>query len=155
MQGSYNNNGLPRPYYMKPSLNFSPYHNKAKSFFSSPSRKVIGYTIVLILFGTCIYWISQDLKGSMKEPSYEILQPDIEFNKNLDDVVALGNTDKESENIGLAGNLAQGSKGDIGVGVVEAPKGGMANEAPVVGNKNHDAIKNPKQGVKATADDKS
>ncbi|CUM53444.1 uncharacterized protein AC631_00501 [Debaryomyces fabryi] len=154
MQGSYKNNGLPRPYYMKPSLNFSPYHNKAKSFFASPRRKVVGYLILLILFGSCMYWLSQDLKGSMEQPSYEIVQPDLEYNKNLDDIVGIGNADKESENIGLAGNLAQGSKGDIGVGVAEAPKGGMANEAPVVGNENPNAIKKPKQGIKASMEDK-
>lgn len=94
-----------------------------------------------------MYWISQDLKESMEQPSYEIIQPDLEYNKNLDDIVGIGNADKESENIGLAGNLAQGSKGDIGVGVAEAPKGGMANEAPMVGNENPDAVKKPKQGL--------
>lgn len=152
MQGSYKNNGLPRPYYMKPSLKFSPYNQKAKSFFTSPGRKVVGYTILLILFGTCMFWISQDLRQSMEQPSYEIVQQDLEYNKNLDDIVGIGNADKESENIGLAGNLAQGSKGDIGVGVAEAPKGGMANEAPVVGNENPDGVKKPKQGV--TVEDK-
>ena len=147
MQGSYKNNGLPRPYYMKPSLKFSPNKQRPRTFFNSPSTKDVGYTILLILFGTCMYWISQDLKESMEQPSYEIIQPDLEYNKNLDDIVGIGNADKESENIGLAGNLAQGSKGDIGVGVAEAPKGGMANEAPVVGNENPDGVKKPKQGL--------
>lgn len=150
MQGSYKTNGLPRPYYMKPSLNLSPYHKKAKSVFNTPRRKLVGYTILLILFGTFMYWISQDLKDTMGQKSYEIIQPDADFNsKNLDGIDKIKNADKESENVGLASNFAQGSKGDIGVGVAEAPKGGMANEAPLVGNDDLVAVKSPKLGIKA------
>lgn len=58
------------------------------------------------------------------------------------------NADKEAENPELAGNMAHGSKGDIGVGVAEAPKGGMANEAPIVGNDKDEIVDGAKKKKK-------
>lgn len=42
--------------------------------------------------------------------------------------------DKELDNPDLASNLASNSKGELGLGVNQAPKGGIANEAPIVGS---------------------
>lgn len=125
MQGTYKDKGLPRPYYMKPSVKFSPYYGKQISFFNNNNRKLIGYIILLLLFGTCMYWISQDMKPK-PDPVYEIIPKNV-----LGGQGSLLNVDKEIENKDLAGNLAQGSKGEIGKGVDEAPKGGTANEAPL------------------------
>ncbi|KAK6202777.1 uncharacterized protein RJT21DRAFT_118853 [Scheffersomyces amazonensis] len=191
MQGSYKNNGLPRPYYMKPSKKRmgvvgtnSPYDNFKQPvvFFTNSPRKLLGYLVMLLLFGTCIYWMSQDLKPQ-PDPTYEIVKttgdlsneniknneppiigdiPEINVksngnneNKNINvdiddindnvniknnekisnvDVNKAGNAKKDSDNIDLAGNFAKGSKGEKGIGVVEAPKGGVANEAPIVGS---------------------
>lgn len=195
MQGSYNNNGLPRPYYMKPNKKRLPYTNLKEPivFFNNPKRKLFGYLIMFMLIGTLMWWVSQDIK--MKpDPEYELahldsgssssssninlnnannnnknnkINIDSKNNANLDNIVnAVGSkADKESENIDLAGNLAQGPKGDKGIGVVEAPKGGIANEAPVVGNDEDELVgtggkrgKNAgKKGYKAAignADDK-
>lgn len=154
MQGSYKNNGLPRPYYMKPatSKKFSPYDKMPNMFFNSNRRKFVGYMLMLFLFGTCMFFISQDLKPS-PDPVYEIINANeidnadfgnkgtkVRLAASLEDSDRIGNiansiknADQESENDGLAKNLAQGSKGDIGHGVAEAPKGGIANEAPMVG----------------------
>ncbi|CAI5759759.1 unnamed protein product [Candida verbasci] len=153
MQGSYNNNGLPRPYYMKPSKKkSSPYSNMKEPivFFNTPRRKLIGYLVMFCLFGTLMYWISQDLKDG-PDPVYEIVKPESSENKQHNpDLINIENSqsnnkkminsidvskvDKEGENIDLAGNLAQGSNGEKGLGVNEAPKGGIANEAPIVGS---------------------
>ncbi|KAL6451203.1 hypothetical protein SBY92_002542 [Candida maltosa Xu316] len=148
MQGSYNNNGLPRPYYMKPNKKkSSPYSNLKEPivFFNTPRRKLFGYITMFMLIGTLMWWISQDIKGR-PDPEYELVKPEKGGNKNiqiedknnanLDKIVnAVGSkADKESLNLDLAENLAEGSKGQKGIGVVEAPKGGIANEAPVVGN---------------------
>ena len=158
MQGSYNNNGLPRPYYMKPNKKKLPYSNLKEPivFFNNPKRKLMGYLVMFMLIGTLMWWISQDIKIK-PDPEYELarhetssssssnnnhqeknnnkINIDSKNNANLDNIVnAVGSkADKESENIDLAGNLAQGSKGEKGIGVVEAPKGGIANEAPIVG----------------------
>ncbi|KAG7663565.1 uncharacterized protein J8A68_002951 [[Candida] subhashii] len=150
MQGSYSKNGLPRPYYMKPTKKkrSSPYDNLKQPivFFTNSKRKLGGYIVMLLLFGTLMWWISQDLKAA-PEPTYEIVknenikEPNQKIidteNINLDRMVNNVDNkkaDKEIENVDLAGNLAQDSKGKMGLGVVEAPKGGIANEAPVVGS---------------------
>ncbi|KAK6456827.1 uncharacterized protein RJT20DRAFT_34780 [Scheffersomyces xylosifermentans] len=173
MQGTYKGNGLPRPYYMKPSSKRknSPYDNLKSpvAFFNSPPRKILGYLVLLLLFGTCMYWISQDLKPS-RPPVYEVVKPEIiqasvnvpknakVDNKNIERIVNVGSkADKESLNIDLADNLAQGSKGEKGVGVAEAPKGGIANEAPVVGSDEEKIVglgKKPKAQQQAASADK-
>ncbi|CAK7895193.1 hypothetical protein CAAN1_10S01948 [[Candida] anglica] len=140
MQGSYKNQGLPRPYYMKPTAmkKNSPYNKAPQSFFSTPRRKVLGYIVLIFLFGTCMYLISQDIK-TQPDPVYTVVKPDASI--NLDKmVISAKDADKEADKVGLAGNLAQGSKGEIGMGVAEAPKGGIANEAPVVGNDKNDVV---------------
>jgi hypothetical protein len=165
MQGSYNNNGLPRPYYMKPTKKRLPYTNLKEPivFFNNPKRKLMGYLVMFMLIGTLMWWVSQDIK-IRPDPEYELathgsdssssssssnnnninnnkngagnkINIDTSNHANIDNIVnAVGSkADKESENIDLAGNLAEGSKGEKGIGVAEAPKGGIANEAPVVG----------------------
>ncbi|ODV80835.1 uncharacterized protein CANTADRAFT_40983, partial [Suhomyces tanzawaensis NRRL Y-17324] len=146
MQGTYRNNGLPRPYYMKPSKKKSPYENiNSVNFFNTSRRKILGYLVMLFLFGTCMMWVAQELRPG-NDPQYEIVKselkqpvvPEVPSNK-LPNIEKIANSvgskaDKESRNVDLAGNFAQGSKGEKGLGVVEAPKGGIANEAPMVGN---------------------
>lgn len=136
MQGSYQNKGLPRPYYMKPTntKKNSPYNNTPRNFFSTPKRKLLGYIVMMILFGSLMYVISQDIRGSQTQV-YEVVVPE----KKLEPEGKIAGSspndaDKESENIELSINMAKGSKGDLGKGVAEAPKGGIANEAAVVGN---------------------
>ncbi|RLV95226.1 hypothetical protein JA1_001234 [Spathaspora sp. JA1] len=101
---------------------------------------------MLLLFGTLMWWVSQDMRPA-PEPSYEIVTPDshpvnkvpikdssnINMDKLINDAVG-SKADKEFENKDLAGNLAQGSHGEKGLGVAEAPKGGVANEGAVVGS---------------------
>lgn len=139
MQGSYKNNGLPRPYYMKPmkGKKGSPYETMSHDFFRTPRRKLVGYLVMLTLFCTSVYWLGQSLRASPEfefelEEKQELLSANdiLEPNMGAD----LDVEKDESGNIGLAGNMAMGSKGDVGRGVQEAPKGGIANEAPVVGN---------------------
>lgn len=135
MQGGYKNQGLPRPYYMKAAntKKNSPYHKGPIVFFSTPRRKIFGYLILIMLFGTCMWMIGQDIKPA-GEAIYEV-EPFQSIVNDADKIVgSTRNADKEADNPELAGNMAHGSKGDIGVGIAEAPKGGMANEAPVVGN---------------------
>lgn len=117
---------------MKP-LKHSPYNKHAKSFFNTTRSKALGYMILLLIFGTFTYWVSKDLRPG-REPTYLIVSPEADFKNNIDGIAGVKDADKEAEKAGLAGNMAQGSKGEIGLGVAEAPKGGMANEAPVVGN---------------------
>lgn len=158
MQGSYNNNGLPRPYYMKPVLSkkHSPYDKMPNTFFTTNKRKLLGYMMILFLFGSCMYLVSQELKPG-PDPVYELVHSNSQQaakvpndNTNIDHMVdSIKNADRETEKAGLAGNLAQGSKGDIGHGVVEAPKGGIANEAPVVGNDADSVVGNGKGQVDA------
>ncbi|EGW32093.1 uncharacterized protein SPAPADRAFT_61172 [Spathaspora passalidarum NRRL Y-27907] len=150
MQGSYKNNGLPRPYYMKPSSKkkHSPYSNLKEPvvYFTNSRRKLGGYLIMLLLFGTLMWWVSQDLRPT-PEPEYEIVSSEANSakktpikdnaNVNMDKLIndAVGSkADKEIENKDLAGNFAHGSHGEKGLGVAEAPKGGVANEGAVVGS---------------------
>ncbi|KAI3403319.1 hypothetical protein KGF56_003907 [Candida oxycetoniae] len=150
MQGSYKSNGLPRPYYMKPSRKKrSPYDNLKEPivFFNSPRRKLSGYLVMLIIFCTLMWWVSQDMKAR-PDVEYELetdiaSSPSLKDNKmdnknsgNLENIVKnIGSqADKEIENLDLADNLAVGSKGEKGLGAAEAPIGGMANEGPMIGN---------------------
>lgn len=157
MQGSYKKNELPRPYYMKPSskLKRSPYDKMTAltAFFNSSRRKFLGYVVMLFLFGSCIYWMAQDLKPT-PEPKYEIDRPsrnnhDIDTKRianepAIDNILNAANADadKESKNVQLAKDV----KSDKAI-VVEAPKGGVANEGAVVGSDEDKIIgtgKNPK-----------
>lgn len=155
MQGTHKN-GLPRPYYMKPvSKKNSPYDKMANSFFNNNRRRLLGYIFLLLLCGTCVFLMSQELKP-VPDPIYEVVDSN-DYQKpkqgNIDKMVDnLKNADKESENAGLANNMAQGSKGDVGVGVLEAPKGGIANEAPIVGNDDAERKAKKKKTYKATKD---
>lgn len=154
MQGSYKKDGLPRPYYMKPAKRHSAYDKIPHTFFNSNRRKVFGYVILLVLFGTCMYFVSQDMKPR-PDPTYELVNSNTanlgddstmgranklrtgknpSTNGNIEPLVGSVGADKEKEKAGLDKNLAQGSKGDVGQGIYEAPLGGVANEAPVVGN---------------------
>ena len=104
-----------------------------------------------------MWWISQDFKGR-PEVEYELVKNeksgekntpmDLKNSANLDKIVnAVGSkADKESENLDLAENLSEGSKGQKGIGVAEAPKGGIANEAPVVGNDEEELVGTGKGG---------
>lgn len=115
MQGSYQNKGLPRPYYMKPTntKKNSPYNNTPRNFFSTPKRKLLGYIVMMILFGSLMYVISQDIRGSQTQV-YEVVVPE----KKLEPEGKIAGSspndaDKESENIELSINMAKGSKGDL------------------------------------------
>ena len=111
------------------------------------------------LIGILMWWISQDFKGR-PEVEYELVKNeksgekntpmDLKNSANLDKIVnAVGSkADKESENLDLAENLSEGSKGQKGIGVAEAPKGGIANEAPVVGNDEEELVGTGKGGQK-------
>ncbi|KAI5956411.1 hypothetical protein KGF54_000886 [Candida jiufengensis] len=177
MQGSYNNNGLPRPYYMKPSSkkkHSSPYENLKEPiiFFNSPKRKLMGYIFMFCIFGLLMYWVSQDLKEK-SEVLYELVPSEEQSSSsnnlnnnnlnsnsnnkydkessNLNNIVkgVDKNSNKDSENLDLAGNLALGSNGQKGVGIVEAPKGGIANEGHIVGNNEEELIGSGKSKPKA------
>lgn len=166
MQGSYHNNGLPRPYYMKPSSKkkHSPYNNLKEPiiFFNNPRRKIVGYIFMFLIIGTLMRWVSQDLKDK-PELEYEVVPADQytsssssssnkhnldNDNHNLDNMVkgVDSKADTEKDNLDLAENLAAGSKGEKGLGVAEAPKGGIANEAPLVGNNEDQIVGNGKGG---------
>lgn len=149
MQGSYNKNGLPRPYYMKPSKGkkLSPYDDLPKNYFNTPRRKLLGYIVLLLVFSMSIYSLGQAMRS--KPDSFELedmdrtnsLASNGDSKSPLNNVVNIKNNDYDSQNVVLAGNMAIGSKGDVGRGVDEAPKGGIANEAPVVGNHEDEIVK--------------
>ncbi|GEQ70226.1 hypothetical protein JCM33374_g3902 [Metschnikowia sp. JCM 33374] len=139
MQGSYKNNGLPRPYYMKPSKRGSVYDKMPRHAFLTNSRKLTGYIIMLFLFGLCVFLISQEFKVPA-DTSYEIVGSNSKSSsdKNSGDVGKFVDSaiagDLENDKTDLAQNRAQNSKGEYGHAVMEAPKGGMVNEAHIVGN---------------------
>ncbi|CAN3365717.1 hypothetical protein DICA3_F20120 [Diutina catenulata] len=148
MQGSVGNNGgLPRPYYMKPSKKKqSPYDKMPRNFFNSNKRKLAGYIVMLSLFSLVMWWVAEALRFE-PDPIYEVVRhesPEAQSNLiNLDNVNAKDN-DKEGANADLAAGLAKGSKGDKGYAVDEAPMGGIANEAPVVGSNEDEIVGNGK-----------
>lgn len=135
MQGSYKNNGLPRPYYMKPNKRGSAYDHATRLVFLTNSRKLMGYIVMLALFGLCMFMVSQELKPK-PDALFEIMDPlEVKTTKNNGDVGNLVDSDKKEyfEQPQVANNKAQNSRGEYGHGVMEAPKGGMVNEGPVVG----------------------
>lgn len=157
MQGSYKNNGLPRPYYMKPTKRGSAYDNASRLFFLTNSRKLTGYFVMLVLFGLCMFMVAQELKPH-PEPSFEIMEPlEVKTSKNNGDVAKLVDSadkkDTSREQPQVANNKAQNSRGEYGHAVMEAPKGGMVNEGPVVGADEglvvNGKAKKPGQGVDA------
>lgn len=156
MQGSYK--GLPRPYNMKPIKNKkrSPYDNAPHNYFNSPRRKIVGYFIMLILFSCSCYWLGQSLR-TQPETAYELeIDPvNKKLMANLDDVDKIAgkisDIDDEGNKVELAGNLAANSKGDVGLGLKEAPMGGIANEAPIVGN-DEDLIVKGKKSLNVNRD---
>lgn len=160
MQGSYNKGGLPRPYYMKPSKGkkLSPYDNLPKNYFNSPKRKLLGYVTLLLIFSMSIYSLGQAMRSSpdafdLEEmENFDSLGSNHDSKSPINNVVDIKNNDGDSSNIGLAGNMAVGSKGDVGMGVKEAPKGGIANEAPMVGNDEDEIVKGKPSPKKAGVD---
>ncbi|OVF09315.1 hypothetical protein A9F13_05g01078 [Clavispora lusitaniae] len=138
MQGSYKDNGLPRPYYMKPTRKGSAYDRMPRNFFFSRTRKLSGYLLLLILFSFCMYLVGQELKPAPPTTFELDTASNAKAGLTRGDVGKLVDSDKgeqkENEKGDLASNKAQNSKGEYGHAIPEAPKGGMVNEAPVVGN---------------------
>lgn len=88
---------------------------------------------MLFMFGLCIFMIAQELKAS-PDAEFEIVSPSSMKNGDVGRLVdSSKGEDKAFEKADLAGNLAQNSKGEVGHAVMEAPKGGMVNEGPIVG----------------------
>lgn len=80
----------------------------------------MGYLVVLFLFGSLMYTISQDLKPGA-DPVYEVVRPNsLKVQTGL-------------EGAAKPNGVRAPPKAEKPV-VVEAPKGGIANEAAVVGN---------------------
>lgn len=140
MQGSYKTNGLPRPYYMKPHKR-GVYENMARLNNLTNSRKLTGYLIMLILFGLCMFMIGQELKA-LPNSGYEIVGKNVPKNaplaKNTDgDVKNFVQSDKNKDKVTEKDALSNGNKESLDEFdhvVSEAPKGGLVNEAPIVGN---------------------
>lgn len=139
MQGSYKNNGLPRPYYMKPHKR-GVYESMARLSHLTNSRKLMGYVLMLFLFGLCMYMIGQELRGA-QNGGYEIV------GKNVPKATApKENMDGDVKNFVQSGKkIDSGTEKELALGdkesldefdnvVNEAPMGGLVNEAPVVGN---------------------
>ena len=121
---------------MKPSKRGSVYDKMPKLVFLTNSRKLTGYLVMLFLFGLCVFLISQELKAPA-ETDYELVGA-TRNDKNTGDVGKLVDSakasDLENDKPDLAMNKVQNSKGEYGRAVMEAPKGGMVNEAHIVGN---------------------
>lgn len=140
MQGSYKTNGLPRPYYMKPHKR-GVYENMARLTHLTNSRKLMGYLLMLVLFGLCMYMIGQELRG-MPSSGYEIVGKNVpktpSIKENMDgDVKNFVQSGKNKDKVTEKDALANGKKeasGDFDNVVDEAPMGGLVNEAPIVGN---------------------
>lgn len=136
MQGSYKDNGLPRPYYMKPSKRGSAYDKMPRLVFLTNLRKLTGYILMLALFGLCVYLVGQELRPQ-PDTTYELMLPDTKQPQaNIGDVGKFvdSTNDKAAERVDLSLNKVQNSKGEFGHAVLEAPKGGLVNEGPIVGN---------------------
>jgi hypothetical protein len=133
MQGSYNKDGLPRPYNMRPiKKKYSPYNKMPQQFFTTSRRKLVGYLVMLTIFGMMVFMVGQEMKVK-PDPVYEVMK-----------------LEKEREN--MASNLAKAPGGKASLGLAEAPKGGIANEGVVVGS-DEDGIlgrnkKNPKKPMR-------
>lgn len=103
---------------MKPTSNKknSPYNKLPRAFFTNNRRRLLGYLVMLFLFGWVMLMISQDLKPGA-DPIYEVVHSnDLKVQLPPD-----------------AGAKHEPAKAAKPV-VVEAPKGGIANEGSVVGN---------------------
>lgn len=84
---------------------------------------------MLFLFGLCMYMISQELKGG-EDPIYELVHPlEMQSEKN-GDVGKLVDSSKVEDTAEDKAALASKEENVV----VEAPKGGLVNEGPVVGN---------------------
>lgn len=143
MQGSYNQDGLPRPYYMKPakSKKGSPYDKVQTNYFNSPRRKLSGYIIMLFFFCLGAYWLGQSMRIKPDYSRQLIEEDEISLNDKVNDIVGTATeNDRDSDNAELANGLALDSKGTAGKGVLEAPKGGVVNEASYVGNDEDEII---------------
>lgn len=136
---------------MKPSARRGgAYDKKPRQFFMTNSRKLTGYIVMLALFSLCVYMIGQELRPSYPT-LFEIVKNEPEkkstntggtqkqggLSLNNGDVGKLVDSskgeDKAFEKVQLANNKAENSRGQLGNGVAEAPKGGMVNEGHVVG----------------------
>lgn len=140
MQGTYKKDGLPRPYYLKPAHKLKlPYSKTTFPYISHTKKKLLGYLVLLFLFGTFIHMMSQSMRPN-PDLTIEIEGNNINHGteqrekENIELLRAPGNTQKDSENSDLANNLVRGSRGEIGYGMEQAPKGGIANEAPHASN---------------------
>lgn len=150
MQGTHKD-GLPRPYYMKPNTRRGgAYDKQPRQFFMTNSRKLTGYIVLLALFSLCVFLIGQELRPSYPT-LFEIVKNEPEkkstnpggtqkqggLSLNNGDVGKLVDSskgeDKAYEKAQLANNKAENSRGQLGNGVAEAPKGGMVNEGYIVG----------------------
>lgn len=140
MQGSYKNNGLPRPYYMKPHKR-GTYEDMARQTNLTNSRKIMGYFLMLTLFGLCMFMIGQELKG-LPNAGYEIVGKNVPksspLSQNTDgDVKHFVESGKNKDKLAEKDALANGNKESLDEFdnvVNEAPMGGLVNEAPIVGN---------------------
>lgn len=139
MQGSYKNNGLPRPYYMKPHKR-GMYESMARLSHLTNSRKLMGYVLMLFLFGLCMYMVGQELRGAQNS-GYDIVGQNVPKaaapKENMDgDVKNFVQSGKKKDSA-TEKELALGNKESLDEFdnvVNEAPMGGLVNEAPVVGN---------------------
>lgn len=131
----------------------------AKPFFTTPRRKVVGYVVLLSLIGTLMFYISQDLRS--RPSGYDLADLadkaalDSKNSANADAGINHADSSDSSRNKndhhrggslnGIPGSLddeklAEKVNADLAKinmdaknAVVEAPKGGIANEANVVG----------------------
>lgn len=162
MQGSYSKDGLPRPYNMKPRKPSVYDSMSAKPFFTTPRRKIIGYLVLLSLVGTLMYFVAQDLRFTNSEYDLAELAHASTDTKNggdsdaginpvdsLDSHKAKNDASRDAARGGMKNGipgslddekLAEKVNVDLAKlnedamnAVVEAPKGGIANEANVVG----------------------
>lgn len=117
------------------------YENMARQNNLTNSRKLTGYLIMLILFGLCMFMVGQELKG-LPNSGYEIVGKNVPKNaplaKNTDgDVKNFVQSGKNKDKVAEKDALTNGDKESLDEFdhvVSEAPKGGLVNEAPIVGN---------------------
>lgn len=136
MQGSYKNNGLPRPYYMKPHKR-GMYESMVRASYHTNSRKLMGYVMLLFFFGLFTYMIGQELRA-VPQAAYEIVPKSaLGTGGNYGDVKNFVDSSKNKEKFLENDALLKSSKASLLLFdnvVSEAPKGGLVNEAPMVGN---------------------
>ncbi|RKP32909.1 hypothetical protein METBISCDRAFT_21170 [Metschnikowia bicuspidata] len=136
MQGSYKNKGLPRPYYMKPHKR-GMYESMVRASYFTNSRKLMGYVMLLFFFGLFTYMIGQELRA-VPQAAYEIVPKSALGTGGKDgDVKNFVQSGKNKEEVPENDALLKSSKASLLLFdnvVSEAPKGGLVNEAPIVGN---------------------